>query len=168
MEGLQYVGKTGIPQGEYIRIRVIGFLALRNGAEYQRALNVAGNGLKGIGEHRRHARCFAQHASEFRENRAIAIGAVVNLVANMLPRQDAGVGQFHQFATGAARQCTNPAGKLARMPGSVRVQDQGRQHAGAQKEPNVSRLESSPEAGLSGNRAIGWKQQEEGREDWSG
>ncbi len=106
MQGLQHLGETDIPPNQHVNVGVRRLLSPRDRAE---------------------------HKGELAKDRAIRVGPVVHLITCLLPRQDASPCQLDQFAARAARQGANPAGEFARMPVSIRMQNQGRQHTCAQR-----------------------------------
>lgn len=65
----------------------------------------------------------AQQAGQLFEDRTVAIGAVVHLIADMLPRQDACLRELDQFAVGVSRQGTDTACEFPGMQGSKLLTD---------------------------------------------
>lgn len=124
MQGPDRLGEANFTHQQDVHIAARSLVPTRHRTEHQCQREAFAQGGQGFRQHIGESCRLAQNAGQFRIDRAQPIGAVKNLVANLLACQHASLGEPCQFLVQGAGTGAGQAGDFADVIALFRVQQQ--------------------------------------------
>jgi hypothetical protein len=128
MQRLHRFRESDLAHQKNVHVATRTFLPARHGPEHQRQSDASAQAGQGLLQHITEARGLAQDPGQLRKDGAMKIGAIVHLIADILPDKHARQCESRQFLVQRAGRGAGQAGDFTHVVTLFRMQQQQAKH----------------------------------------